>query len=69
MPSSYKTQFDTRVASLIDKFIDFKMIEIQAERLADITSSELEVLPAGAVQEDRDLSATFEVKNLKFRYA
>lgn len=66
---AYKTQFDTRVASLIDKFIDFKMIEIQAERLADITSSEPEAVPAGAVQENRDLPATLEIKDLKFRYA
>ena len=66
---AYKTQFDTRVASLIDKFIDFKMIEIQAERLADITSSEPEAVPAGALQEDRDLPATLEVKDLKFRYS
>jgi ATP-binding cassette subfamily B protein RaxB len=65
---AYKTQFDTRVSSLVDKFIDFKMIEIQAERLADITSSEPEVLPASAVQQDRDLPSTLEVKDLKFRY-
>jgi len=66
---AYKTQFDTRVASLIDKFIDFKMIEIQAERLADIISSEPEAVPAGALQEDRNLPATIEVRDLKFRYA
>ena len=45
------------------------MIEIRAERFADITSSDPEILPAGAVQEDRDLPATLEVKDLKFRYA
>jgi ATP-binding cassette subfamily B protein RaxB len=67
---AYKGQFDSRVSSLIDKFVDIKMLQIQGERLADIVFTEPEVLRSGMVDGGRrELPATLEVKNLKFRYA
>ncbi|MET5012713.1 peptidase domain-containing ABC transporter, partial [Burkholderia pseudomallei] len=33
--NEYKGQFDSRVGSLIDKFIEVKMLQLQGERLSD----------------------------------
>jgi ATP-binding cassette, subfamily B, bacterial CvaB/MchF/RaxB len=68
--TAYKDQFNARVASFIDKMIEFKMLSLQGERLADIVLSEPET-------DDADLRAdgtltvpqALEVKNLSFRYA
>jgi ATP-binding cassette subfamily B protein RaxB len=40
--TAYKGQFDTRVSSLIDKFFELKMLQLQGERLADIVLAEPE---------------------------
>jgi len=64
---AYKEQFSARVAGLIDKLIELKMLQLQGERLADIvlTPAEEEVAaPAPAVAE-----ASLEVRNLSFRYS
>jgi ATP-binding cassette subfamily B protein RaxB len=66
---AYKGQFDTRVASLIDKLIDVKMIALQGERLADIVLSEPESLVVDGQDPDRAVPATLELKNIRFRYA
>lgn len=34
--NAYKGQFDSRVGSLIDKFFEVKMLQLQGERLSDI---------------------------------
>ena len=64
---AYKEQFSARVAGLIDKLIELKMLQLQGERLADIllTPPEEEApSPAPAVDE-----ASIEVRNLAFRYS
>jgi ATP-binding cassette subfamily B protein RaxB len=64
---AYKEQFSARVAGLIDKVIELKMLQLQGERLADIvlTPPEEEApAPAPAVDE-----ASIEVRNLSFRYS
>ena len=64
---AYKEQFSARVAGLIDKLIELKMLQLQGERLADIvlTPPEEEApSPAPAVEE-----ASIEVRNLSFRYS
>jgi len=66
---AYKGQFDTRVASLIDKLIDVKMIALQGERLADIVFSEPEALMVDGHDPERAVPATLELKNIRFRYA
>lgn len=46
---SYKSQFTSRVAKLIDFVAEFKMLWLHSERLADIVLSEVEQdLPAGS---------------------
>jgi ATP-binding cassette subfamily B protein RaxB len=67
---AYRTQFDTRVSSLIDKLVGVKMLQILGERLADIVTTEPERLHA-AVADDwtQELPPRLEVQNLKFRYS
>jgi ATP-binding cassette, subfamily B, bacterial CvaB/MchF/RaxB len=64
---AYKEQFSARVAGLIDKAIELRMLQLQGERLADIvlTPPEEEApAPAPAVGE-----ASIEARNLSFRYS
>lgn len=68
--NSYKGQFDTRVSSLIDKFFELKMLQLQGERLADIVLSEPETSQTSAsIINDTLLEPSIEVSNLRFRYA
>lgn len=65
---AYKNQFGGRVSSLIDKFVQVKMLSLHGERLADIVLSEKEkqefILDKPKI-ENYDI----EVKNLSFRYS
>ena len=65
---AYADQFTTRAASLIDKWVDFSMLKLHAERVADIALSAPETLVAapwsGPVPE-----ASVELCNVSFRYA
>ena len=64
---AYKEQFSARVAGLIDKMIDLRMLSLQGERLADIvlTAPEQEspALPVDTID------ASLEVSALSFRYS
>lgn len=66
--AAYADQFATRGASLIDKVIEFRMLGLHAERVADIALSEpekhVESVWDGPIPE-----ATVEVRNVGFRYA
>lgn len=65
---AYKNQFGGRVSSLIDKFVQVKMLSLHGERLADIVLSEKEkqefILDKPKI-ENYDI----EVKNLSFKYS
>lgn len=78
---AYKTTFIGRIYSLIDKYLELKMLSIQGERLADIVLAAQEGAPVHQI----DTSAqrmpqqqffqaapddmTIEVRNLCFRYS
>jgi ATP-binding cassette subfamily B protein RaxB len=64
---SYKDQFSARVAGLIDKMIDLRMLNLQGERLADIvlTPPEQDSQDAAA----QAIDASLEVRELSFRYS
>lgn len=66
--ATYADQFVTRAASLIDKGIEFRMLRMHAERVADIALSEtekhVETVWSGPMPE-----AKIEVRNISFRYA
>ncbi|QCP48397.1 peptidase domain-containing ABC transporter [Trinickia violacea] len=69
--NAYKGQFDNRVASLIDKYFEVKMLQLQGERLADIVFQQSE---PGANQrhvpgELDNLAASIEFDAIGFRYA
>lgn len=67
---SYKTQFDGRVGSLIDKLFDLRMLQLHGERLADIV---LEPPEDDSWDGGKDVasesSSTIEVRSLSYRYS
>ncbi|WP_367380406.1 peptidase domain-containing ABC transporter [Stenotrophomonas cyclobalanopsidis] len=65
---AYRDQFSARVAGLVDRFVDFKMLALHAERLSDIVLSEPE--PHAATGEFvLDMSCAIQAKGVCFRYA
>jgi ATP-binding cassette subfamily B protein RaxB len=67
---AYKTQFATRVAALIDKGFEIKMLQLYGERLADIVLAEPEqATPAGLAAQDAMLAPTIETRGLRYRYS
>jgi ATP-binding cassette subfamily B protein RaxB len=68
--NAYKGQFDNRVSSLIDKFVEVKMLQLQGERLADIVLQQPETTHGGLADgQDGPLTPSLEVRGLRFRYA
>ena len=69
---AYKRQFAARVAALIDKFCELKMLGLQGERLADIVMTEPEDTDDSerlALSDAAALEPTIELRGLRFRYA
>ncbi len=67
---AYKDQFNGRVANFIDKMIEFKMLSLQGERLADIVLTEPERDDVGLQSRTAVMAPqALEFKDLKFRYA
>lgn len=65
---AYKEQFSLRVAALVDKGVELRMLRLQAERLSDIVMTAPEddgSAPRGGASEPGRL----ELRNLRFRYA
>lgn len=68
--NAYKSQFDSRVSALIDKFFEFKMLQVQGERLADIVLSEPEAISGqDAMVDSGSLVPSIAVRDLRYRYA
>jgi ATP-binding cassette, subfamily B, bacterial CvaB/MchF/RaxB len=69
--NAYKSQFDSRVSSLIDKYVEVKMLQLQGERLADIVFSppEQEVNSRDFPDEENEFPASIDVEGLSFCYA
>jgi ATP-binding cassette subfamily B protein RaxB len=66
---AYKSQFDSRVSALIDKFFEVKMLRLQGERLADIVLTEPEQGEVYAlIEETSTLAPMIEVCNVRYRY-
>lgn len=65
---AYKSQFISRINSLIDKIIEFKMLDIHGERLADIVLHEknnsTQAMPVNNIG-----TYDINVKNLYFRHS
>lgn len=69
--NAYKGQFDSRVGSLIDRFFEVRMLQLQGERLADIVFAQPE--PSASLRqvpgEIDNLISSIETDQLTFRYA
>lgn len=69
---AYKNQFGNRVSSLIDKYVEVKMLSLHGERLADIVLTEQEKTNNHLFTPElagEQLSTEIEVHSLKFRYS
>jgi ATP-binding cassette subfamily B protein RaxB len=64
---SYKSQFSSRVAKLIDHVINFKMLDMHCARLADIALEPPEVDTAPP-SDLAHLRPVIELRNVSFRY-
>ncbi len=71
--NAYKGQFDSRVGSLIDKYFEVRMLQLQGERLADIVLSKTETEAGGTSRnvpgEADEVAASIEFEAVAFRYA
>ena len=66
---SYKDQFSQRMASLIDKLFELRMIRLHGERLADIVLTEAERDDEASEIGVSNIMPSIEIKNLSFRYS
>ncbi|MFC7420530.1 peptidase domain-containing ABC transporter [Iodobacter arcticus] len=64
---SYKDQFSSRMAALIDKFLEFRLLKLHGERLADIVLAEPEEAKAVLGQSPADLNIS--LNGTGFRYS
>lgn len=64
---SYKEQFARRGMALVDKIMELRMLNIQAERLSDIVLTEREPEFSATVNTDL-LSPSLSIKNVSFKY-
>jgi ATP-binding cassette subfamily B protein RaxB len=65
---AYKDQFAQRVGALIDRWVDFRMLRLHAERLADIVLTPPEQ-ESGSTLPVQLHTTRLEVEGLAFRYA
>ena len=66
---SYKTQFAQKAVSLIDKWLQFRMVRLHLDRVADVALAEQEREINNLVELAQPLSGAIELRNLGFRYA
>lgn len=64
---AYKDQFATRASGLIDKWIEFRMLRVHGERLADIVLTDAEKNDGRELPVDA--RASIELSSISFRYA
>lgn len=68
---AYKDQFSARISGLIDKWIEFRMLRLHGERLADIVFTDCEQPTAfpGAEPDDFPKLLRLEADGLGYRYS
>jgi ATP-binding cassette, subfamily B, bacterial CvaB/MchF/RaxB len=65
---AYADQFSSKIGGLVDKIIDFRVLRLHAERIADIALSEPEP-HAHVTYSGNEPAPSITLKNLGFRYA
>ncbi|MGH7944232.1 MAG: peptidase domain-containing ABC transporter [Opitutaceae bacterium] len=66
---AYKQQFASRTMSFIEKGIEFRMLGLHTERVADIALTEPETEDTAGLCNVCPARASVEIRNLSFRYA
>ena len=66
---SYKDQFSQRMASLVDKLFELRMLRLHGERVADIVLTRAEEDSNDVEIDVEHISPSIEIRNLAFRYA
>ena len=65
---AYQEQFKFRVATLVDRMFDFRMLSLQMQRLSDIVSEKPENMSFD-LPDSAPADASIEIKSLHFRYS
>ncbi len=66
---SYKIQFTGKAASLIDQFIEFRMLRLHLDRVSDIALEDVEKAGTGSGIIEDDIKGGLELKNVAFQYS
>ena len=66
---SYKDQFTQRLAALVDKLFELRMLRLHLDRLADLMLTEPEKDPADVEFDVEGIAPSIELRNVSFRYA
>ena len=66
---AYKQQLITRIVGCIDKAVEFKMLSLHAERVADIALTPIEASQGQDCAAPSRLFADIELRNVSFRYS
>lgn len=66
---SYKDQFSQRLASLVDKLFELRMMKLHGERVADIVMTAPEEETQDVEIDAEHIAPRIEFRNLSFRYA
>ncbi len=66
---SYKQNFTERAVQLVEKALDFRILELHLERLGDIALSQLERGHDQLLEYTRPIEGRIELRNVFFQYA
>jgi ATP-binding cassette, subfamily B, bacterial CvaB/MchF/RaxB len=66
---AYRNQFDSRFTELVNKWVDLRMLGLDAQRLADIVLTEPEVVSTGFNSAASSKPPSIEINDLHFRYS
>ena len=66
---SYKQQFVDKAARLVERAIEYRMLDLHLERLSDIASAEPEQGHCRPIAYQQPIEGNLEVRDLSFRYA
>lgn len=67
--AAYKDQFSQRIANLVDKIFEFRMLRLHGDRVADIILAETESYQDVAEVDSKQISPCIEFCNVSFRYS
>jgi len=65
---AYKSQFEQKLMGLIDVYVDYRLLDVHLDRVADIALQKREQIE-DTYQTDRTLTGAVEINGLHFQYA